>query len=144
MEATTTDFFEVCLGDPVSLGFPAQYLATGPSGNSSDPRSGSGGTAKGESYATRSSTAAEANAMMRTLHDELRRLAQEKGCQVEGPAELPAEEPVLSFAFSYSKGKNHGTVSVTRTERKEAEYQVAEGKLVYTVKVAAEETVGKP
>jgi hypothetical protein len=144
--ATPTEFFNSCFGDVVSIGFPTEYVAAGPSGALVDFKlsSATGGTAKVETYGSRRSTPAEAETMMRKLHFGLRRIAQEKGCQVEGPQELSEQEAAAGFTLKYSKQNNTGEVVVTRTARTEKEYQDKDGKPVYTIKVVVSEKVGKP
>jgi hypothetical protein len=146
-EPTPTKFSEACSGDVISLGFPAGIMAAGESGSSSVVAlsSGSGGTVKRETYGTFISTPAEADRMMRKLHAELKRLAQEKGCQLEEPSDLPPEGEVTSFTLSYAEKGNRGEVQAKREERTEPEYKSAEqGKVVYTVTVSLSETVARP
>jgi hypothetical protein len=144
--AGPTDFFNSCCGDVISIGFPTEYLTAGPGGSSFDVKlsSGSGGTAKVETYGTRRSTPAEAEGMMRKLHAGLRQAAQEKGCQVEGAAELSEREAASGFTLKYSRQNNTGEVVVTRSERTEKEHQDRDGKPVYTIKVVVSEVVCKP
>jgi len=143
-EAKPTDFFNFCCGDVISVGFPLKYLEAGPGGSSTafNLSSSSGGTAKVEHLVTRRSTALEADQMMRKLYTELRRIAQEKGCEVDGLAELSGDTSTKSFKLIYSRKNNRGEVETTRIDKDDKDK--AEASKVYSVKITVLEVVGKP
>jgi len=143
--AAPTEFFNFCCGDVISMAFPAERAVAGPSGSSIETNFGSGGgTTKVTLFGMRRSTPAESEAMMRKLHAALRRAAQDKGCQVQGPPEITTEQAKAGFTLKYSKRRNTGEVVVTRTERTEKEYRDKDGTAVYTIRVVVSETLGKP
>lgn len=139
-----SSFLTYCGNDIVSVGFPAKFMVAGPGfGKSSgNYNSGTGGTSTLEQLGTRASTPAEAEEMMRKFCQVLQKAAEEKGCRVENPPDLPEKGPVTNFQFAYTCKGNQGEVKVTRTERTEKDLQVP-GKQVYTVKVEVTEKIGK-
>lgn len=138
-------FHNSCRGDIIKIGFPAQFMVAGPSASTSSDEwsSGSGGTCTVMNLGTYASTPAEAEEMMRKFCQELQKVAEEKGCRVENPPDLPEKGPVANFKFTYTyKATNRGEVTVTRTERADKNLQVP-GKQVYTVKVEVMEKIAK-